>query len=127
MRMLRLTTWVAGVAMLILMCGALRAQDISGNWQGTLQTGQGNGLRTLLKISKADNGARKAVMYSIDQSPQPIAVTSMTVQGRNLNSSFTPLDVTYTGMLNSDRTTIPGNATQHGATHVLNLQRGSDE
>ena len=106
MRMLRLTTWVAGVAMLILMCGALRAQDISGNWQGTLQTGQGNGLRTLLKISKADNGAWKAVMYSIDQGAQPIAVTSLTVQGLNFNLAITPLDVTYTGTLNSDRTTI---------------------
>src|ERR1035441_10273266 len=98
MRMLRLTTWLAGLAMLILilMCGALRAQDISGNWQGTLQTGQGNGLRTLLKISKADNGAWKAVMYSIDQGAQPIAVTSLTVQGLNLNFTITPLDVTYT-------------------------------
>jgi uncharacterized protein (TIGR03435 family) len=113
--------------MLILMCGALRAQDISGNWQGTLQTGQGDGLRTLLKISKADNGAWKAVFYSIDQGPQPIAVTSVTVQGLNFNLAITPLDVTYTGTLNSDRTTITGNATQHGATHVLNLQRVSEE
>ena len=127
MRKLRLTTWVAVVAMLILMCGALRAQDISGNWQGTLQTGQGNGLRTLLKISKTDNGAWKAVFYSIDQSPQPIAVTSVTVQGLNFNFTITPMDVTYTGTLNSDRTTITGNATQHGATHVLNLQRVSEE
>ena len=127
MRKLRLTTWVAGLAMLIPMCGALRAQDISGNWQGTLQTGQGDGLRTLLKISKTDNGAWKAVFYSIDQSPQPIAVTSVTVQGLNFNLTITPLDVTYTGTLNSDRTTITGNATQHGATHVLNLQRVSEE
>jgi uncharacterized protein (TIGR03435 family) len=125
MRMLRMTTWVAGLAMLILMCGALRAQDISGNWQGTLQTGQGNGLRTLLKISKADNGAWKAVMYLIDQTPQPIAVTSVTVQGLNFNFTITPLDVSYTGTLNSDRTTITGNATQGGQTHVLNLEHVS--
>src|ERR1017187_8563535 len=97
MRKLRLTTWVAGLAMLILMCGAMRAQDISGNWQGTLQTGQGDGLRTLLKISKADSGGWKAVMYSIDQSPQPIAVTSLTLQGLNFNFTLPPLDVSYTG------------------------------
>jgi uncharacterized protein (TIGR03435 family) len=127
MRKLRLTTWVAGVAMLILMCGALRAQDISGNWQGTLQTGQGNGLRLVMKISKADNGGWKAVFYSVDQSPQPIAVTSLTVQGLNFNFAITPMDWTYTGMLNSDRTTITGNATQRGAAHVLNLQRVSEE
>jgi len=127
MRKLRLTTWVAGVAMLILMCGALRAQDISGNWQGTLQTGQGNGLRLVMKISKADTGGWKAVFYSVDQSPQPIAVTSLTVQGLNFNFAITPMDWTYTGMLNSDRTTITGNATQRGAAHVLNLQRVSEE
>ena len=127
MRKLRLTTWVAGVAMLILMCGALRAQDISGNWQGTLQTGQGNGLRLVKKISKADNGGWKAVFYSVAQSPQPIAVTSLTVQGLNFNFAITPMDWTYTGMLNSDRTTITGNATQRGAAHVLNLQRVSEE
>ena len=127
MRKLRLTTWVAGVAMLILMCGALRAQDISGNWQGTLQTGQGNGLRLVMKISKADNGGWKAVFYSVAQSPQPIAVTSLTVQGLNFNFAITPMDWTYTGMLNSDRTTITGNATQRGAAHVLNLQRVSEE
>jgi uncharacterized protein (TIGR03435 family) len=109
----------------MLLCGALRAQDISGNWQGTLQTGQGNGLRTLLKISKADNSGWKAVMYSIDQGAQPIAVTSLTVQGLNFNFTIKALDVSYTGTLNSDRTTITGNATQGGQTHVLNLEHVS--
>jgi uncharacterized protein (TIGR03435 family) len=115
--------WVVGAAMLL--AGALHAQDISGNWQGTLQAGQG--LRTLLKISKADNGGWKAVMYSIDQGGQPIGVTSLTVEGLNFTFSIKALDLTYAGTLNSDRTTITGNATQHDQTHVLNFAHVTEE
>ncbi len=99
--------------------------DIAGTWQGTLQAGKG--LRTILKISKADNGSWKAVMYSIDQSGVPIAVSSTTVDGLNFGFAIKTLDLTYAGMFNSDRTTITGNATQHGQTHVLNLTRVGPE
>jgi uncharacterized protein (TIGR03435 family) len=101
------------------------APDISGNWQGTLVAGQG--LRTVLKISKADTGGWKAILYSIDQSPNPITVTSLTVD--NLNFAFTikPLDLTYSGTLNADRTAITGNATQGGQTHGLNLTHVTPE
>ncbi len=125
MRKLRWMSLVAGVV--LLMSGAVRAQDISGNWQGTLQTGQGNGLRIVLKLSKADSGGWKAVFYSIDQGPQPIAATSVTVQGLNFNFAITPMEWTYAGTLNSDRTTITGNATQHGQSHVLNFEHVSAE
>jgi uncharacterized protein (TIGR03435 family) len=110
-------------AVLLFAIGVLHAQapDISGTWQGTLQVDKG--LRTMLKISKADDGGWKAVMYSIDQGGGPIGVTSMTVDKLNFGFTIKSLDVTYTGTLNSDRTAIEGNATQHGATHVLNLKR----
>jgi uncharacterized protein (TIGR03435 family) len=114
---------MVGIAMLV--GGVLHAQDLSGNWQGTLQAGAG--LRTILKIAKADSGGWKAVMYSVDQGGQPIAVTSLAVDGLKLNFTIKPLDVTYVGTLNSDHTLITGNATQHGATHVLNLERVSEE
>ncbi len=114
--------WVAGTAMLA--AGALHAQDISGNWQGTLQAGKG--LRTILKISK-DDGKLKAVMYSVDQGGQPITVTSITLQGTAVNFSIKPLDVTYQGTLGADGKSITGSATQGGQTHELNLQRVNAE
>ena len=108
-------------AVLLFAVGVLHAQapDISGNWQGTLQSGKG--LRTLLKISKADNGGWKALFYSIDQGSTPISVTSVTVDKLSFGFTIKPLDVTYSGTLNSDRTAIEGSATQNGQTHVLNL------
>ncbi|MEI9978854.1 MAG: hypothetical protein WDN23_07570 [Edaphobacter sp.] len=104
------------MATLILIFGAfattLQAQaredkDITGNWQGTLQAGQG--LRTLIKISK-DDGKLKAVMYSIDQGGQPIPITSISLQGSAVNFDIKSLDVTYAGTLNPDGNTIAGSA-----------------
>lgn len=63
--MKKLMLWFAALG---LSGGALFAQDITGTWQGTLQAGRE--LRTVIKISKADGGGLKAVMYSIDQSGQ---------------------------------------------------------
>jgi uncharacterized protein (TIGR03435 family) len=116
--------WFAG-AMLSL--GAvLHAQDkdISGNWQGTLQAGKG--LRTVIKITK-DDGKYKGLFYSIDQGPGSIALTSVTVQGTAVTFAIKPLDVTYSGTLNPDGNTMAGSATQHGETHVLNLDHVTAE
>ncbi len=46
-----------------------------GNWQGTYEAGKG--LRTVLKISKADTGGWKAVLYTVDQGSNPFPVTSL--------------------------------------------------
>jgi uncharacterized protein (TIGR03435 family) len=123
--MRKVMLWLLGSVMLL--GGALQAQerDISGNWQGTLEAGKG--LRTVLKISKAESGGWKAVLYSVDQGGQPIPVTSIVLQGQNLIFAIKPLDVTYTGTLNPDGTTISGNATQNGQTHALNLEHVSEE
>src|ERR1700679_3810997 len=102
-----------------------QAPDISGNWQGTLQAGKG--LRLVLKISKADTGGWKALMYSIDQGSDPFAVTSVTVDKLNFGFTIKPLDVTYSGTLNADHTAITGNATQHGQTNVLNFAHVTPE
>jgi len=103
---------------------AQAAKDISGNWQGTLQVG--NGLRTLLKITNND-GKYKAVLYSIDQGGQAIVVNSISLQGNVVTFAITGPEVTYTGTLNPDGNTISGSATQHGETHTLNLTHVSDE
>ena len=66
--------WMAGLALMLGSLGSsLQAQDkdtkdITGNWQGTLQVGQG--ARTLIKISN-DDGKLKAMMYNVDQGAAP--------------------------------------------------------
>jgi uncharacterized protein (TIGR03435 family) len=114
-------TLLSMVALTLMFTTTLHAQekDVTGNWQGTLQAGQG--LRIVMKITK-DDGKLKGVSYSIDQGGQPIAITSITVEGLNFNFSIKPLDVTYAGILSPDGSTITGNQTQNGHTSVLNFQ-----
>lgn len=125
--MKRTVSWILAIILpLAAPSPSLRAQDkdITGIWQGTLQAGKG--LRTLIKITK-DDGKLKAVMYSIDQGGQPIQVTAIALQGANFTFEIKPLDVTYTGNLNSDGNAIAGSATQNGQTHVLNLEHVTAE
>jgi len=49
---------------LLLITGAVQAQDLTGNWQGTLKAGRD--LRIVIKIAN-DDKRLQATMYSIDQ------------------------------------------------------------
>jgi len=125
--MKRMLLWMVGFTLIFgTFATSLHAQDkdITGNWQGTLQAGRG--LRTVLKISK-DDGKLKGVLYSIDQGGQPIAISSISLEGSSFNFAIKALDLTYVGTLNPDGNTIAGNATQGGQTHVLNLDHVTAE
>jgi hypothetical protein len=56
-----------------------KTQSIADTWQGTLHTGRD--LRTVVKISKADDGGYKAVLYNIDQSGDGITASKITLDG----------------------------------------------
>ena len=56
----------------------LSAQDVAGDWQGTLKAGQE--LRIILHIEKRDNGALTGMLYSIDQGPDGISASSVVVK-----------------------------------------------
>ena len=68
------------VSLTMLMGGVLRAQDITGNWQGTLTPPSGKELRIILQITK-DDGRLRASMYSIDQGAQPFKAASVVLDG----------------------------------------------
>jgi len=94
----------------VLFGGLLRAQDVSGDWQGSLPVGGGR--RTILKISKPEGGGWKGIVYSIDQSPDGIPVSSITLQGADLTFSVDNLHVSYKGKLSADGNSIVGTFTQ---------------
>ncbi len=103
---------------------ALCAQDIAGNWQGTLHADKG--LRVVLKISKSDKSGWNAMMYSIDQGPDGMAVTSITLQGSMLKFSIDPIHGSYHGKLSADGNSISGTWTQ-GPPLPLDFQRATKE
>jgi len=144
----------------------LRAQDISGDWQGTLHGGKD--LRVILHIEKAplqsnasekkdvdkagkqdaakiekndygraekkdsekkDGGnaaAWKAVLYSIDQGPDGIPVSSVTLQDSTLKLALEVIRGTYEGKLSADGQSIKGVWIQ-GMPATLDFQRATKE
>ncbi len=109
---------------------ALLAQNIAGTWQGTLKVNGPNGsvdVRTVMKISRADNESLKGVFYSIDQGATPINVTSITLKGSSVKVSITQMNGAFEGTLSGDGKTISGKWTQGGPALPLNLVRATDE
>src|SRR6516164_1415399 len=118
------------LALLALPGNALLAQNITGTWQGTLKGTGTNGsvdLRTVMKISRADNESLKGVFYSIDQDPTPVAITSVTLKGTAVRVALTQLNGTFEGTLSGDGNTISGKWTQGNRALPLNLVRATDQ
>jgi non-heme chloroperoxidase len=120
--MTKKTLWI--VALALLLGSAVQAQDISGDWQGTLAVD--NGLRTVLQIRKDDNGGWKAIWYSIDQTPEGVPVSSLALQGANLRFAVNAINGTYEGTVSADGSSIQGAWTQR-KSWPLNFQRATKD
>jgi hypothetical protein len=87
-----------------------QAQDATGDWIGTLETGMG-GLRIVLHITKSPDGALKATMDSPDQGIGGMNVDTITLDGSKLKFTVNVVRGTYEGTL-KNASTIAGNWTQ---------------
>lgn len=103
------------------------AQNITGTWQGTLQIPQRPDLRTVLKISMAEDESLKAVFYSIDQNPTPLQASSATLRGSAFKMSIVAATATYEGMLSADASALNGTWSQGGPTLPLNFAKATPE
>jgi uncharacterized protein (TIGR03435 family) len=100
-------------------------KDIADTWQGTLHAGQD--LRTVLKITKDDKGAYKAVFYSLDQGAQPLNIDSITLDGSTVKFTLSLIGGKFEGNLSSDGKTINGNWSQGPNPLALVLTRATPE
>jgi uncharacterized protein (TIGR03435 family) len=110
------------LALTVLSGGALLAQNITGNWQGTLKAGPQD-LRVVFKIT-LDDDKLKAMLYSIDQ-PQapPMTASAVTKDGSTVKIAIGVLG-SYEGKLSADGNSMAGTWTQ-GAPLPLNLARAT--
>ena len=121
-----MTRWMMRLAMLLaFMTGAACAQDLTGNWQGTLQMGKG--VRLVLKVAKSPDGNLKGQVYTVDQPSPPLAVTDIALKGADVTFAIKAMDVTYAGTMGSDHNSVTGKLTQAGQPHELNLAHVSEE
>src|SRR5579863_1926219 len=119
--MKKLMLWI--LALVALQGCALQAQDITGNWQGTLQAGPQK-VRIVFKIS-LENDKLKATLYAVDQPSAPIAAT-ITREGLTVKMTVPSLNGNYEGKLSGDGNSIAGTWNQ-GAPSALNLVRATPE
>ena len=100
-------------------------KDIVDTWQGTLHAGKD--LRTVVKITKGDGGAYKAVFYSIDQGGQPLPVDVIALDGTSVKMTLKLIGGTFEGKLSADGKTIDGDWKQGPNPLPLTLTRATPE
>jgi len=100
------------LAILVATATLAGAQDITGNWQGTLSAG-GAELRLVLHITKAADSSLTATLDSIDQpGANGIPVSSIALKDSKLSLGVEKVHGTYEGKVASDGKTISGTWTQ---------------
>jgi uncharacterized protein (TIGR03435 family) len=118
----KLVLWLVGLA--VLGGGTLRAQDLTGNWQGTLKGDKD--LRMILVVSKQDAGLQ-AKLYSLDESAQPYRVSSISQDGLRVRFAIELSGTTYEGKMNAGGGSIVGTWTQGVTALPLDLARPTKE
>ncbi|MGO8796291.1 MAG: hypothetical protein ACLQLC_15835 [Candidatus Sulfotelmatobacter sp.] len=89
---------------------AAQAEDITGDWQGTLPMGMGE-IRIVLHITKAPDGSLKATLDSPDQAVVGMPVDSISLEGSKLKFTASVVKGSYEGNV-KNATTITGNWSQ---------------
>ncbi|WP_255551123.1 alpha/beta hydrolase [Granulicella sp. dw_53] len=115
---------ISVAASLLCIAATLCAQDITGNWQGTIDSG--SKLRVILQIEKTADGTFKGMAYSIDQSPNPTPVTTISFTNPTLKFTVDSLHASYEGTLSPDGKTITGTLIQ-GKANLLAFERATKE
>lgn len=101
-----------------------RAQDIAGDWQGTLNAG-GQNLRLVLHLTKASDSGLKATIDSLDQEgANDIPVASVTLKDSKLILEVAVIHATYDAKVSSDAKTISGTWSQGGQMFPLEFKPG---
>jgi uncharacterized protein (TIGR03435 family) len=111
------------IVALVLSATASYAQDITGQWQGTLQAGARE-MRLVFRITADPDGFR-AQGFSIDQGGQPIPV-SVTRDGAVVKFAIVAIGGSYEGRLSPDGTTMTGTFTQ-GQSTALTLHKATPD
>jgi hypothetical protein len=112
--------WIGAAA--LLQGFALHAQDVAGDWRGTLKAGPAE-LRLELHIAKSPGGLT-ATMDSIDQGAIGIPTEGIALDGKAFKFTVNKVQGTYEGVLSADGASIKGTWTQ-GQPLPLDFERGT--
>lgn len=128
----RLTIWVASMTIALLMMAlvlagaAHAAPDPAGDWHGTLSV-QGVELRLGLSLARGTDGSLAGAMTSPDQTPAPIPVAEVKLQGETLSFTVPEIRASYSATWDESRKAWSGTLSQSGMTIPLTLAQGALE
>jgi len=113
------------VTILILTATAalVHAQEIAGEWQGTLKAGIAE-LRLVLHINKDTSGGLTATLDSLDQGALGIPVKTVSLKNSRLTFDVAAVQGTYEGTVAADGKTISGTWSQ-GTSLPLEFKRAT--
>jgi pimeloyl-ACP methyl ester carboxylesterase len=98
------------------------SKGLVGPWAGPLKVAPGVELRIELKVKASEDGkSLTANFISPDQSPEPIAVDSITLEGKSVRFDIKKLNGSYAGELDPEARKIRGHWTQNGRAMDLDL------
>jgi pimeloyl-ACP methyl ester carboxylesterase len=112
------------VLLLVSSAVVANAQDLVGDWQGTLHAGAAE-LRLVLHIAKAEGGALKATLDSVDQGANGIPVSTITLKDSQLKFTVDAVHGAYEGKVNAAASEIQGTWSQ-GASLPLVFKRAAN-
>ena len=115
--LLSLTVFVAALV------AGIRAQDITGIWQGTMLNPQGRELRVQVRIT-SDNGTLRGVFAALDQGGRLPA--NVTLQNGTVKIAMPGAAATFEGRLSADGGSMDGTYTQ-GPPSKLELKKVTAE
>lgn len=103
---------------------AISAQDIAGDWKGTLKAGTAE-LHGVLHITKDKDGGLHAILDSVDQGVLGIPLDSVKLEDTKVHIHSGALNGDYDGTLSTDGQSITGTWKQEGISLPVNLQRAA--
>ena len=115
-----------GGTLAILLGTTLQAQNMAGDWQGTLKAGSQE-IRLVLAINPSADGKWDGTFGSIDQSPDwgaRIQVDSITLQGAKVKFAIAAVRGSYEGTLSADGASLEGTWSQ-GLALPLEFRRAT--
>jgi non-heme chloroperoxidase len=118
--------WIAALATLT--GSILRAQDVSGDWQGTLKDPSHElpDRRVIVHMEKSGSGTWNTTLFRIDVSPNAIRGSSVVLHDSTVKFTFDPVKGSYEGKLNAYGTSLSGTWTQR-RPWPLELRRATKE
>jgi hypothetical protein len=109
------------VLALVALSPTLYAQELSGQWNGSLET-PGATFHIVFHIREKGN-AYEATLDSPDQNATGIPVTTVTRKGPDIKLQIPAIGMLYEGLLSDNR--ISGNWMQSGMTFPLILEKAT--